>query len=55
MILLGIQKLTKIKTNTFISADPIGAACTASSECISVEGCSSSAVCGTYINEIVGI
>ena len=53
--MLGIQKLINIKTNTFITADPAGVDCSASSECISGEGCNSSGYCGTYINETFGI
>ena len=45
-VILWIRKYRNIYLNTFVSSDPL---CTASSECISGEGCGSAGYCGTHI------
>ena len=43
---MDTKKYRNIYLNTFVSSDPL---CTASSECISGEGCGSAGYCGTHI------
>ena len=44
--------MIQIFANNFLNILPVDPSCTASSECISSEGCSSAGVCGTYIHQL---